>query len=135
LSEAVLSGVTVLVVEDDPKSAKLASVVLRAAGADVHVATDATAAAMLVFGGLRPAIVVMDLDLPGVTGLELAKVFKSIDATRHIPVVAVTASGVAYGEDFARAAGCDGYLRKPIDPGSFAETIAGYLVKESRRAR
>jgi CheY-like chemotaxis protein len=127
MTEPTLAGVTVLLVEDDPKSAKLAAIVLRAAGADVHVATDATAAATLVFGGLRPAIVVMDLDLPGVSGLELARVLKSIDATRHIPIIAVTASGRAYDEDHARAAGCDGYLRKPIDPGSFAETIASHL--------
>jgi CheY-like chemotaxis protein len=122
-----LRGAIVLIVEDDAKSAKLASVVLKQAGCEVHVARDATVAASLVFGGLRPAVVLMDLDLPGVTGIELARVLKTLDTTKDIPIIAITASGGDFTEANARAAGCMGYIRKPIEPDLFPEQIAKYL--------
>ncbi len=122
-----LAGVLVLLVEDHPPSARLATMILRDAGAKVVGAATATEAAQLVFSGLRPAIVVLDLELPDLTGMDLAKILRSADATRDVPIVAMTASGLAFGERAARTAGCDAFVRKPIDATSFPRTLAALL--------
>jgi PAS domain S-box-containing protein len=124
---ASLRGARVLLVEDDPASARLEALVLREAHCEVEIATTASAATKLVVDGLRPAIVLLDLDLPDLTGMDLTKVFRSLDDTRDIPIVAVSASGIAFGERAALSAGCDGFVRKPIDTGTFPTIVAGFL--------
>jgi two-component system cell cycle response regulator DivK len=107
--------VIALVVEDDPPSAKLAARILRGAGCEVHVATTASDAARLVRDGLRPDVVIVDLDLPDLSGMDLIRVLRGYEATRTAPIIAVTASGAGFDEAAARRAGCNTFLRKPID--------------------
>ena len=124
---AALRGAIVLVVEDDAPSARLFDKVLRNAGCLVHVVPDATAASLLIFGGLRPAVIILDLDLPEITGMDFVRVLRSVPATAHIPVIAVSASGVGFSESVARASGCDCFVRKPIDVLAFPAIVARQL--------
>ena len=85
-----------------------------------------------MFGGLRPSMVVMDLALPDLTGMDLAEGAPFGGQTRDVPIVAVTASGMVFGEA-ARSAGCDGFVRKPLDTETFAGMVAGHLRGRSKR--
>ena len=107
----VLEGVVIMLVEDDRLSAKLLTTVLVGAGCELHVSADANQATALLLGGLRPDLILLDLDLPGLNGLDFTRMIKARESTRPIPVVAITASGPAFTEGLARAAGCDGFLR------------------------
>jgi CheY-like chemotaxis protein len=108
-----MAGEAILIVDDNPANLKLARVVLSAAGFEVRTAVDAEDAlrALRVF---RPRVVLMDLQLPGMDGFDL--------------MIALTAYAMKGDEEKARAAGCDGYLAKPIDTRSLASTVAGYLA-------
>ena len=76
----------------------------------------------------RPRMILMDLQLPGIDGYELTRRLKSNPATREVVIIALTAFAMRGDEDKARAAGCDGYITKPIDtralPGKIAELLA-----------
>ena len=122
-----LEGACVLLIEDDPASAKLEALLLRAARCHVQVARDATAGALLLLAGLRPAVILLDLQLPDMDGLDLARFLNARRATPRIPIVAVTSAGPSHRATDARAAGCDGFIRKPIDAETFATQVASYL--------
>jgi CheY-like chemotaxis protein len=78
----------------------------------------------------QPDIILMDIALPGVDGLEATRRIKRDARTSWIPIVALTASVMAGDDDMARAAGCCGYIVKPIDTRHFAETVAAILKRE-----
>ena len=75
----------------------------------------------------RPDLILMDVQLPGIDGLEVCTRLKSDARTAAIPVVALTSYAMAGDEKKAQAAGCDGYITKPIETQSFGSTIARYL--------
>ena len=83
-------------------------------GYDVRTAGDAEEA-LAVLATFRPRLILMDLQLPGMDGLELTRRLKADPATRDIVIVALTAYAMKGDEERARAAGCDGYVTKPID--------------------
>jgi CheY-like chemotaxis protein len=118
----------VLVVDDNPVNLKLLVYLLTARGYEVRTAADATAALAEV-REYPPRLILMDLQLPGMDGLELTRRLKADDATRNIVVVAVTSYAMKGDEDRARAAGCDGYVAKPVDtralPGLVASLLGG----------
>jgi two-component system cell cycle response regulator DivK len=76
-----------------------------------------------------PDIVIMDLAMPGLDGFEATRVLKAISLTRRIPVVALTAHGDHLPQEWARIAGCDAYVRKPILPGDLASEIERILAR------
>ncbi len=121
-----MPGEAILVVDDNPQNLRLARMVLRAAGYEVHVATDAEAA-LAALQTLAPALIVMDVQLPGMDGLELTRRLKADPARRDIPVLALTAYAMIGDEDKALAAGCDGYLAKPIDADALPRAVARLL--------
>jgi CheY-like chemotaxis protein len=121
----VMAGEAILIVDDHPHNLKLARVVLAAAGYDVRTAVDAEHA-LLVLESLTPRLILMDLQLPGMDGLTLTKMLKADPARRRIRIVAVTASAMKGDEEKALAAGCDGYLTKPID----VETLPGFVARQ-----
>jgi two-component system cell cycle response regulator DivK len=123
-----MAGEAILVVDDNPVNLKLARVLLRSEGYEVHTAEDATEA-LAVLGRVRPRLVLMDLQLPGMDGLELTRRLKADPATRAIPVVAMTAYSMKGDEEQARAAGCDGYLTKPIDTRVFPRQVQAFLAR------
>ncbi len=116
----------VLIVDDTPATVDLTAFALKAAAFVVASATDAENAIVQV-QRFRPDLILMDVQMPGVDGLTLTRRLKSDPATRHIVVVAFTAFAMSGDEAKMRAAGCDGYIAKPFDVASFAETVHSYL--------
>jgi CheY-like chemotaxis protein len=123
-----------LVVDDNLLNIELVSFVLGTGGFEVEAAQDA-AQAMARLAAVRPDLILMDVLMPGTDGLELTRRLKADPATRGIPVIAFTA--LALKEDAARiaAAGCDGYLTKPVDVTTFAGRVHDYLADHRAAGR
>lgn len=109
-----MAGEPILVVDDNPINLQLLVMLLRARGYEVDTAGSGEEMRAALARRL-PRVVLMDLQLPGVDGLTLTRELKADPATREIPVIAVTAYAMKGDEEKALAAGCDGYLTKPID--------------------
>jgi two-component system cell cycle response regulator DivK len=118
----------VLIIEDNPANMTLATFLLQSAGHVVLAARDAESGLTLARDE-QPDLVLMDIQLPGMDGLEATALLKSDDATRDIPVVALTALAMKGDEERIRAAGCDGYIAKPLAYKDFLATIAAQLAK------
>lgn len=118
---------SVLVVEDNPANMTLAVFLLESGGHTVLMATDAEAG-LTVARDAQPSLILMDIQLPGMDGLEATALLKSDVATRHIPVIALTALAMKGDEERIRAAGCDGYIAKPIRYQEFLIAIAAQLA-------
>jgi CheY-like chemotaxis protein len=121
-------GVPILIVDDNPLNVKLVRVLLVTSGYDVRTCADAEEA-LETLQSFRPSAILMDIQLPGMDGLELTRRLKSDPQTRDITIIALTAYAMKGDEEKARAAGCDGYLTKPIDTASFPSVLAGYLCR------
>ena len=117
----------VLIVEDNPANMKLATFLLQSAGHTVFSATDAEAG-LTMARGEQPDLILMDIQLPGMDGLEATALLKRDDATRDIPVIALTALAMKGDEERIRAAGCDGYIAKPLAYRDFLAIISAQLV-------
>jgi CheY-like chemotaxis protein len=126
-----MAGELILVVDDNPQNLRLARMVLRAAGYHVLTAADADAAGAAL-ASARPALIVMDIQLPDVDGLELTRRLKADPERRHIPVLALTAYAMKGDAEKATAAGCDGYLAKPIDADALPSAVAALLAEAGR---
>ena len=116
----------VLVIEDNPANMTLAAFLLQSAGHTVLRATDAEAGLMLARGE-HPQLILMDIQLPGIDGLAATRLLKAGDTTRTIPVIALTALAMKGDEERIRAAGCDGYIAKPMRYQEFLAAIASQL--------
>jgi CheY-like chemotaxis protein len=119
-------GAAILIVDDNASNTKLLSFLLAAHGYEIRTAADAEEA-LLLLGTFRPRLILMDLQLPGMDGLALTRLLKADPATQHIPIIAATAYAMKGDEERARAAGCDGYITKPIDTRRLPLDIARYL--------
>ena len=117
---------TVLVIEDNPVNMKLAVMLLETAGHTPISARDAETGLALA-RTRQPNLILMDVQLPGMDGLAAATLLKADEATRHIPLIALTALAMRGDEERILAAGCDGYLAKPLDYRSFLAVIAEHL--------
>lgn len=120
----------VLIVEDNPANMTLAVFLLQSAGYSVLSATDAEAGLTLARDE-QPELILMDIQLPGMDGLQATALLKRDNATRAIPVIALTALAMKGDEARIRAAGCDGYIAKPLDYKEFLATISAQLAKKS----
>jgi two-component system cell cycle response regulator DivK len=118
----------VLVVEDNPANMTLATFLLKSAGHTVLSATDAESGVTLARSE-QPDLILMDIQLPGMDGLQATALLKADEATRAIPVIALTALAMKGDEERIRAAGCDGYIAKPLAYREFLATISNLLVK------
>ena len=118
---------TVLVVEDNPANMTLAVFLLQSAGHTVLSATDAEAGLTLARDH-HPDLILMDIQLPCMDGLEATRLLKQDEATRVIPVIALTALAMKGDEERIRAAGCDGYIAKPLAYKDFLASVAGQLA-------
>jgi two-component system cell cycle response regulator DivK len=118
----------VLVVEDNPANMTLATFLLKSAGHTVLSATDAESGLTLARNE-QPDLILMDIQLPGMDGLEATALLKADEATRAIPVIALTALAMKGDEERIRAAGCDGYIAKPLSYRDFLATISNRLVR------
>jgi two-component system cell cycle response regulator DivK len=120
----------ILVVEDNPTNMKLAITLLEAAGHSVLTATDAEAG-LTMARVEQPNLILMDIQLPGIDGLEATVQLKRDEATRAIPVIALTALAMKGDEERIRAAGCDGYIAKPMRYKEFQAMITAQLEQSS----
>ena len=118
----------ILVVEDNPANMTLAVFLLQREGYTVLSAIDAEVGLTMARSG-RPDLILMDIQLPGMDGLQATALLKADEATRAIPVIALTALAMKGDEERIRAAGCDGYVAKPIRYKEFLASIAESLAR------
>src|ERR1700733_2337918 len=116
----------ILVVDDHELNVALLERLLELEGHEVRAA-DSLAAAQRALAEEQPAMIVLDLNLPDGSGLDLTRKLKSPPVTASIPIVACTAGVMPADEHNALEAGCDAYVSKPIDLRRFAEVIASML--------
>ena len=121
-----MSGEPILIVDDNSTNMKLVRILLASEGYDVRTAADAEEA-LNVLKEFYPRLILMDVQLPGIDGLELTRRFKSDPATRDITILGLTAYAMKGDKERIIAAGCDGYVPKPIDTRTLPELVAGYL--------
>lgn len=116
----------ILIVEDNPANMTLAVFLLNSAGYTILSAVDAEAG-LAVARADRPDLILMDIQLPGMDGLEATALLKADEATRAIPVIALTALAMKGDEARIRAAGCDGYIAKPLAYKEFLAAVSAQL--------
>lgn len=117
----------VLVVEDNKMNLELVTDILEARGYAVVQATNGTEA-LEIANSEQPDLILMDIQLPEMDGLEVTRLLKKNMSTRDITVVALTAYAMRGDEAKAREAGCSGYIAKPINTREFARVIDGFLT-------
>lgn len=113
---------TILIVEDDVLSMKLETDLLQAHGYDILQSVDGKDALSLAREH-HPDLIIMDIQLPEISGMEYTKMLKADEELKDIPVLAVTAFAMKGDEEKFRAAACDGYISKPISIPNFLETV------------
>ena len=129
-----MSAHSILIVDDNTANMKLVRVLLSGEGYDVRTALDAEAA-LAELRSSRPDLILMDIQLPGMDGLELTRKLKSDPATRNIKIVGLTAYAMRGDQERIIAAGCDGYIPKPIDTRTLPNSIKGYLKRQATIGR
>ena len=125
-----MAGESILVVDDEPVNLKLADILLRREGFKIHTAPDGEEA-QRVLRNFVPDIILADIKLPGIDGLELTRRVKQDFRTRAVPVIILTAFAAKGDRERAAAAGCDGYISKPIDTVTLARRIREFLDRKT----
>lgn len=115
-----------MIVEDDSLNMKLFSDLLKYQGYNVIQQNDGLGAYEAICEH-RPDLVLMDIRLPGRSGLDITEAVKANDTVKHIPVIAVTAFAHQEDKKACLNHGCDGYIAKPISVHSFFETVSGFV--------
>ena len=126
-----MNSARILVVDDNPTNLKLVSDLLEFDGYTVLKAADAEEAQQVI-QHTPPDLILMDIALPGMDGLTLTRIIKAEESTRHIRVVALTAFAMKGDDEKAFAAGCDGYLTKPIDTRRFSDQVTAWLQQTTK---
>ncbi len=116
----------ILIVDDNPLNLKLERLLLEVEGYQVQIAKSAEDA-LKTLESFHPRLILMDYGLPGMDGLELARKLKAEIQTRDIIILIVTSYDQRGDEERVMAAGCDGYIHKPIDTKSFPQVVADFL--------
>ena len=116
----------ILVIEDNPTNLRLATFLLELADHTVLAAIDAEAG-LTVAREEHPDLILMDIQLPGMDGLEATGILKRDETTRDIPIIALTSLAMKGDEERIRAAGCDGYIAKPLAYRDFLTVISALL--------
>lgn len=123
-----MTKVTVLIVEDNPMNMELCGELLKAQGYEVLQAATALEA-LGILSEAKPDLILMDIQLPGLSGLDLTRQLKADPKTKDIPIVALTAHAMKGDVAKIFEAGCSGYIPKPIDTRGFSKTVEGFLGK------
>ena len=126
-----MAGETVLVVDDAPVNLKLTDILLRKEGFKVHTVPDAEEA-LRALHSFRPDVMLVDIQLPGMNGLELTQRVKDDPRNSDVIVIALTACAMREDQERAMAAGCDGYITKPIDTHTLGSRIREQLDRRMR---
>ena len=123
-----MSREQILIVDDNVDNLRLAELLLECEGYAVLTAEDAEQAQALLSDN-RPGLILMDIQLPGMDGLELTRRLRQRPELDPVPIIALTAYAMPADEAVARRAGCDGYITKPIDTRAFPRRIQEFLAK------
>jgi CheY-like chemotaxis protein len=117
----------ILIVDDHPTNTKLLQFLLSSKGYEVRTAANADEA-LATLAHWKPRLILMDIQLPGMDGLQLTRQLKADPATSDIPIIAATAYAMKGDEERALAAGCSGYITKPIDTRQLPLDIERFLA-------
>ena len=117
---------TILYVEDNPQNMRLVRKMLSAAGYDMLEAMDGSSGLEMA-QAKRPDLILMDINLPDIDGVQVTAMIKANPTLRHIPVIALTANAMFGDRERFLDAGCDGYLAKPVSRKELLETIETFL--------
>lgn len=121
-----MTNKSILLVDDSLPNLKLTQFLLRQGGFEVGTAENAKQALSALEQHV-PDMILMDIQLPGMDGLALTRHLRRDASLHHVPIVAFTASAIKGDEEIARAAGCDGYITKPIDTRTFVSVVRGFV--------
>jgi len=116
----------ILVVEDNETNMYLCTRILKSAGYEVIPATSGEQGVELAIKE-KPDLILMDIQLPGIDGLEATKRIRKSEADGEIPIIALTSYAMAGDKEKALSAGCTSYIEKPINPETFMAEIEKYL--------
>ena len=122
---------TILLIEDNDLNRDMLSRRLQKRGYEIVMAVDGESGVAKAQSD-APALILMDMSLPGIDGWEATRILKGSAATRHIPIMALTAHAMASDRDKALAAGCDDFDTKPIDLPRLLQKIATLLKQGSQ---
>lgn len=120
-------GTRILYIEDNPTSARLVRKMLRNTEYDFLQASNGHEALHIVETE-RPDLILMDVNLPGINGLEVTRIIKQSPTLQHIPVIALTSNVNVQDRNAAFDAGCDEFLTKPISRSVLLDTIANFVL-------
>jgi len=121
-----MAGKSILLVDDSAPNLKLTRFLLGQEGFDVRTAENAEQA-LLALERHTPSLILMDIQLPGMDGLQLTRHLRRDPSLNTVPIVAFTASAIKGDEEFALASGCDGYVTKPINTRTLGGIVRAYL--------
>jgi two-component system, cell cycle response regulator DivK len=124
-----MTGKSILLVDDSVHNLKLTRFLLTQEGFDVRTAQNAEQALVALEMHI-PSLILMDIQLPGMDGLQLTRHLRRDASLNAVPIVAFTASAIKGDEEIARASGCDGYVTKPINTRTLAGIVRGYLSQD-----
>ena len=122
-----LMNKSILLVDDSVPNLKLTRFLLMQDGFEVRTAENAEQALQVLESSL-PDMILMDIQMPGMDGLALTRHLRRDGSLQNVPIVALTASAINGDEEIARAAGCDGYITKPIDTRTFVDLVRDYAA-------
>jgi len=128
MEASVGGGKWVLIIEDNPLNMKLFDAIIAAQGYHVLAATDGSQGLDLAHKQ-HPDLIVVDVQLPDISGLDLTRSLKADKDTRDIPIIVTTAHGLSDGDEDVRASGCDGFMAKPIAIAQFLELIELFVMR------
>jgi len=121
-----MPGESILIVDDNTTNLKLMKILLSVEGYNIKTAIDAEDA-LAVLKSFHPALILMDIQLPGMDGLELTKKIKATKKFTDVIIVAVTAYAMKGDEQKVLAAGCNGYISKPINVKTFPAMVLDFI--------
>jgi two-component system, cell cycle response regulator DivK len=122
---------TILYVEDNPLNMRLVRKILKSLGYHMLEAMDGETGLQLA-KKQKPDLILMDVNLPDVDGLEVTQQIKADDALKHIPIIALTANAMHGDRERCLVAGCDGYLAKPVARREIQDTLQHFLDKAAQ---
>jgi two-component system cell cycle response regulator DivK len=128
VSNAAMTRKCVLIVEDNPLNMNLFSAMISAQGYEVLQAANGSMAIDMAHG-CHPDLIIMDIQLPDMSGLDVTHTLKAADDTHEIPILATTAFATGGDEAKIRASGCDGYMAKPIAISEFLELVEALMME------
>jgi len=124
-------GKTILIVEDEPKNMKLLRDLLQRFGYEILEAPDGEQGVKIT-GEKIPDLILMDIMMPKMDGLEATRIIKADNKTKHIPVIALTSYAMKGDREKTIEAGCDGYIAKPLDIQEVLKTIEHFLTAQEK---